>query len=186
MFDIPNMINPRQYSFYSFNDQIYRDFMMSVLSKLEPIQVPKKTVIFNELDETQEIYFFMKGTYEIGYSINLENKFALKYQHNVIGMYAVTFFKRSQFIYRTCKTCSGYFIRRFNWREILKDNDKHLCDEFKDQLAKEYEVKIMNKMNLKKSIELTRLSLRADFESHKFNSGHNDEGILKSGLRQQK
>jgi hypothetical protein len=35
-------------------------------------------------------------------------------------------------------------------------------------------------MNLKKSIELTRLSLRADFESHKFNSvrGTHDQGIL--------
>jgi hypothetical protein len=35
-------------------------------------------------------------------------------------------------------------------------------------------------------LELTRLSRRADFESHKFNSGLNDEGILKSALKEQK
>jgi hypothetical protein len=80
MFDIPNKINPRLYSFYSFNDQIYQDFMMSIMRNLEPIQVPPRTIIFNELDETQEIYFFMKGTNEIGFSINLENKFVLKYK----------------------------------------------------------------------------------------------------------
>jgi hypothetical protein len=100
-------------------------------------------------------------------------------------MYSVTFFKRSQFIYRTVSNCSGYFIRRFNWRQILESNDRRLCNEFKDQLAKEYEVKIMKKMNLKKSIELARLSLRADFESHKFNSGLYDQVILKSALREQ-
>jgi hypothetical protein len=79
--------------------------MMSVMRNLEPIQVSPRTIIFNELDETQEIYFFMKGTYEIGYSLNLETKFVLKYKQNVVGMYAVTFFKRSQFIYRTVTNC---------------------------------------------------------------------------------
>jgi hypothetical protein len=93
---------------------------MSVLSNLEPIQCVPKKILFNELDESQVIYFFMEGTYEIGYSINLESKFVLKFKQNAVGMYAVTFFKRSQFIYRTFNTCSGYFIRRFPWKKILE------------------------------------------------------------------
>jgi hypothetical protein len=50
-FDIPNMINPKQYSFYTFNDQVYSDFMMDIMQNLEPISLPKKTFIFDELEE---------------------------------------------------------------------------------------------------------------------------------------
>ena len=127
------MINPRQYSFYTFSDQVYSDFMMNVMQNLEPIQLKKKTQIFDELEEVQLIYFFMKGTYEIGFSINLENKYMLRYKnYSVVGIYAVTFFKRSPYIYRTATACSGYFIRRQCWREIMENNDNHLCAEFKD------------------------------------------------------
>lgn len=180
------MINPKQYSFYTFTDQVYSDFMMDIMQNLEPISLPKKKFIFDELEEVQLIYFFMKGTYEIGYSINLEKKFMLRYKnYSVIGIYNVTFFKRSPYIYRSATPCSGYFIRRHKWRDIMENNDGPLCTEFKDQIAKEFEVKIKKKMDLKKSSELMRLSLRADFESHKFTSGIYDQGILKSALREQ-
>ena len=41
-------------------------------------------------------------------------------------------------------------------------------------------------MNMKKATELARLSKRADFESHKFNSGFYDQGILRNALKAQK
>jgi hypothetical protein len=116
-------------------------------------------MIFDELEEVQLIYYFMKGTYEIGFTVNLENKYVLRYKnYSVVGIYSVTFFKRSPFLYRTATPCSGYFIRRQMWRDIMDNNDNHLCTEFKDQIAKEYEVKIKKKMNIKKTAELVRLS----------------------------
>jgi hypothetical protein len=51
-FDIPNMMNPNQYSFYSFEDQVYRDFMMHIMSNLEPISVKPNSIIFDELEES--------------------------------------------------------------------------------------------------------------------------------------
>ena len=35
--------------------------MIDVLNNLEPIAYPKRKVIYNELDESDMIYFFVKG-----------------------------------------------------------------------------------------------------------------------------
>ena len=50
----------------------------------------------------------------------------------VIGAYAVTFNKRSLFIYKTISEIRGYFIRRTNWvRIIINEEYKNIIPEFK-------------------------------------------------------
>ena len=83
-----------------------------------------KAYLIEELDEFNEITFFMKGLYEVGYSINNKHEFLPeKYTTNVIGAYGLTFNKRALFIYKTVKQCEGYFIRKKKWLEIIEDED---------------------------------------------------------------
>ena len=83
-----------------------------------------------------EIIFISKGNVDIGYEINKQRRFVLRYSdRGIFGGYNCTFNTRSIFIYR-CKTdCEGYFIRKDRWLEligmdpdiesILKNNIKH-------------------------------------------------------------
>jgi len=42
-------------------DQLYREWMINILTNLEPIQELKGKIIVNELDEATVIYFLSKG-----------------------------------------------------------------------------------------------------------------------------
>jgi len=167
------------------HDQCYRDFMLDVLRNLEPIALDPNTIIYNELDETDMIHFFTKGRFSVGFNVNLETRFPLSYKYyRIIGVYGVTFFKRSQYIYKTKTNTEGFFIRRKNWKNIIdpERNDRNVIHELKELIIREYEVKISRRMNFFKLEEIKRQRNRADYESHKFNSGYNDKGLLKSAM----
>ena len=67
--------NNNLHSRYVWDDPPYRSFMISILSKLEPRKEKPRTILIEELDEFNEITFFMKGLYEVGYSINNKHEF---------------------------------------------------------------------------------------------------------------
>jgi hypothetical protein len=114
-------------------------------------------MIFIEQEEVTEVYFFMKGIFDIGFNINLHTVYCLKYRdYTSIGAYAVTFFKRSDYIYKTAQSCNGYFIRRKIWCNILTEMDHHLVTEFKDQIVREYQIKIKRRMNYHKLCEVKK------------------------------
>ena len=56
-FPKPNKIGQVFKQFYNWEDQIYRDFMISMFMKLEPRFEIKGNIIFGELDEINEIIF---------------------------------------------------------------------------------------------------------------------------------
>ena len=62
--------NGYQHAHYTFEDQDYANMMLIVLSSLECIVTPKDTVIFQELDEITQMYFYMEGIFDIGFEIN--------------------------------------------------------------------------------------------------------------------
>lgn len=106
---------------------------MDIMQALEPIQIEKNTVLFYEQDEITEVYFFMQGTYEIGFNANLQDFFPMRYQHySVVGAYAVTYLRRSAFIYKTVTFSKGYFVRRKYWKIILDRGDRNIVNEFKN------------------------------------------------------
>jgi hypothetical protein len=49
------------YSFFSWNDEVYHNFMMDILRTLEPRQEDPNTYLFKELDDVNEVLFFNKG-----------------------------------------------------------------------------------------------------------------------------
>ena len=97
--------------------------MIDLLSCLEPRREEKYNILINELDEFNEVIFFIEGIYEIGFEINRVKTYVLRYKDkNVIGAYGVTFNKRSLFVFRTFSVCNGYSIRRTNWKKVINDH----------------------------------------------------------------
>ena len=56
--------------FYTWEDTVYREMMIEILTKLEPRLVPAGQIVFNTLDEVQELFFIIKGSIDIGFEVN--------------------------------------------------------------------------------------------------------------------
>lgn len=57
-FELPRK-GPRKLMKYTWEDSFYRDFMVSILSKLEPIKFTKNFIILDELDESSYVVFLL-------------------------------------------------------------------------------------------------------------------------------
>ena len=78
----------------------YRDFMISLLQGLEPRFEEKGSLLFDELQEISEIVFIIRGKVDVGYELNKNKRFVVRFQDQcVIGAYNCTFNVRSMFIY---------------------------------------------------------------------------------------
>lgn len=108
-------------AYYTWNDQQYREFMLQVLTHLEPRFEKKHTILIDELDEINEILFFSKGQVVVGYEINKQRWYCMRYiDRCVVGAYGLTFNQRSAFIYTALTNCHGYSIRKINWLKLLR------------------------------------------------------------------
>lgn len=101
----------------------------------------------------------MNGMYKIGYSINREYRFPLKYKGcNVIGAYGASFNKRAMFQYRTATYCVGYFIRKQNWDKIVNDDsNREMCEIFKKAARMNYINKVKSVLLECKEFEVRKL-----------------------------
>ena len=90
---------------------------MYILTHLEPFQEQKKTMMIDEFDEFTLIHFVHQGSMLIGFEINKETKYCLKYKDKcIIGAYGITFNRRAAFIYKTYTKIQGFFMRKSNWK----------------------------------------------------------------------
>lgn len=103
-------------SFYTWEDQNYRDFIMSILTQLEPIFIPAESTMFRELEEIQEVIFVQQGTVHVGFEVNRRQKFVVQFANKVIiGAYNCTFNKKTIFVYKSVSDVSGYMLRKQPW-----------------------------------------------------------------------
>lgn len=54
------------------------------MSKLEPRFEKKDTILFNELEDINEVLFIMDGEFEIGFEINSQKFYMFKCKNKVI------------------------------------------------------------------------------------------------------
>jgi hypothetical protein len=106
-----------------------------------------------ELDEVNEVIFFDKGTYEVGFEINKKVYYVIRYKNdknlkaNIIGAYGATFNTRSHFVYRTYTKCEGFYIRRTKWKEITDSDDhKIIAALLKEQVRVDYEESVTKRV----------------------------------------
>ena len=82
--------------------------MIAVLRALEPRHFAKGESILRDLDEVEEILFVQKGEYQVGYTVNNNEYFALKLkERTVVGDIAVIFRKRSEFLFKATTDIDG-------------------------------------------------------------------------------
>ena len=77
-------------------------------------------IIYNELQDVDEIYFFEKGSIDLGYQVDGKKLFKLRFREfNVVGSFYATFDRKAMFITKSYTYCTGYFIRKLNWVATL-------------------------------------------------------------------
>lgn len=124
MFDIPmNLDGNLKHARYTWDQPDYREFMYQTLCALEPIKYEPGTIVMDELEDISSIIFIMDAEYHIGVSIDRYQKFKIKMKNQDIGAYGMTMGYKSEFIYKTTKTCDGYYIRHKKWMPIVENPD---------------------------------------------------------------
>lgn len=113
----PNEDSVNQNAFFTFYDYQYRMFMESLLNCLEPRREDRGVILHDELDEVNEVIFFEDGVVNVGFDLNRKKTYVVRIDCDIlIGGYNVTFDKRCNFVYKTSQACSGFSIRRTNWK----------------------------------------------------------------------
>jgi hypothetical protein len=77
------MENINQNSFYTWSDFHYRKFMEALLNHLEPRRVEKGVIIYDELDEVNEVIFIETGMIDVGFEINRKQNFVIRLTQDV-------------------------------------------------------------------------------------------------------
>jgi len=151
------------YSFYTWDDVQYQNFMIDILKTLEPRVFAARETINFELDEVNEILFIEVGEYNIGYEVNKTEKFKLRMGPNtVIGAFNICFNKRQIFIHRTHTECRGYSIRKSNWKRIMDDYPEFFSI-LKRKVLYEFITKIRKPIMAFKEKDIIHYDQRADF-----------------------
>lgn len=109
--------------FMTWQETPFREYVVMLLTKLEPRFETRRTIIFDELEDVNDMIFIHKGKVVIGYEINKVKKYTLILRDKaIIGDHDVTFGKKSEFIYTALTDIEGFFVRHQNWQHILKNN----------------------------------------------------------------
>ena len=90
--------------------------MTEVLRSLQPRFERAGTIILEEMDECLEIVFVTGGCVAIGFEINKQRLYRLKLEEGaVIGGFNVTFYQRSNYIWKVMSDIEGFFIYKHVW-----------------------------------------------------------------------
>jgi hypothetical protein len=126
-FELALSNGPRRHMRYTWKDEQYRNFMIQILSSLEPIKFKEHCIILDELDDTSYVVFLKRDVlFYVGYSLNRRQIMRIKFKNRDVGGYGASFNKKSSFIFKTKQESEGYFIRKKNWLQIF--NDPYLQD----------------------------------------------------------
>lgn len=101
---------------YTWDDKIYRSFIIQLLKELEPRKELIDTMLMSENHNCYEVIFFEQGTYYIGYCLNNEIYWELKQSLvNMLFAYECSFRLRCKWTYKTKTQCLGYSMRTAAW-----------------------------------------------------------------------
>ena len=82
---------------------------------------------------------FTVGRFKCGYTLNKSKKWVKVFtKAYVIGLYGLTFHKRSKFIMQTMTYCRGHFIRKNNWHQIIKNLEANIKEKLLESIKKDY------------------------------------------------
>lgn len=110
-----------KHAYFNWQNQDYQEFMIHILKALEPICFEANSFISNLDEDVEEVIFIEQGVYDIGFNLNHMKRFKLRFgAKTVVGAFNVCFDKHQMFIYKTVTQCSGYFVRKLRWKQIME------------------------------------------------------------------
>ena len=116
--------------------------------------------------------FFTTGTYNVGFEINKEKYFVLKFNSAIhveaIGAFGCMYNRKAAYLYKTDSSCEGYSIRKYNWIKICKKHPR-LSDAFNEVTKKAYDQNIKIKIEAMKKSKIEEMEQRNDFEMLQYN-----------------
>ena len=150
--------------YFTWMDLEYRAFMIQMMVMLEPVRIPKRTILVDELEECAEVMFINEGQVVVGYEINKQKKYCLRFtDYCVVSAYNVTFNERAAFIYTALTNLNGFFIRKQNWYYLLQDNPL-IAYAMRRSIIFNYTFKIRSKVLAKKNMAMQEVVKRNDFQ----------------------
>lgn len=131
---------------------------------LIPRRELKGTVLFNTLEEVNEIFFIEQGCVNIGFEINRGHRFVIRLSSGgVVGGYNCTFNRKTQFVYQVCQDMEAQTLKKHEWRSLLSDPDYAvLSRSLRANQEREYLTRIKNRVTAEKAKYLDSLKRRAD------------------------
>ena len=116
------MVQSKATPFYDWDMLIYKEFMMTILNLLEPRLRSKESIVYQTVEDVEEMYFIMKGSVNIGFEFNrnIINVVRLR-QGCAIGAYNCTFDKKTIFNYSVNSRLEAFIIRKREWYHLMND-----------------------------------------------------------------
>jgi len=113
------------------------------------------------------VIFFIKGIVDLGFMINRKETYCLRlHKDSLLGAYNLCTNKRTKFIYKSVSHCSGYFIRRSNWKSIMDNPElEHVTACFEKSVTTYYKEKIYKRMVKEKQQMISKQKKRADYQA---------------------
>lgn len=121
-----------------------------------------KTIIYEELDEANEVTFIHRGSIELGYEINKRKKFILRRERVLLGCFELMNDIRFQFVIRAGRQCSGYFIRKKNWAK-LEDIFPQGYEHIQQRCASDYLRFMKTPIEKKRNEDISYFRKRKDY-----------------------
>jgi hypothetical protein len=125
----------RKHSYYTWRDEMYSEFMISLMSKLKPRFYKVGKVFINELDTIVELNFLIQGSYAVGFEVNKTKQFVRFFgKRSTFGCYNCIFNKKSYFVWQCVERIEAFAITKREWLEIEEEHEE-LCKIFKKKIA---------------------------------------------------
>jgi hypothetical protein len=77
--------NPREFfnQWHPVYDEIYKEFIIALCSKLEPIKFNRNKILYEELEQVTHVLLFEQGVFDVGYAVNGVTIYGLRYKNMV-------------------------------------------------------------------------------------------------------
>ena len=139
-------------------------FIITFLGYLEPINFKRGQIILNELDSVNQLYMFTESCIDVGYDINRQIKYKIRFRGSlIIGGFECSFHRRSQQIYKAQMESTGYMIRKRNWKKV-QDQFPEFYYQMRNKCLCFYISKIRKPINQQKIIDIQKYTKRADYK----------------------
>jgi hypothetical protein len=116
------------------------------LSFLEPRFLEKNQVIYQTVEDVEEMYFVMNGSVDIGFEFNRVIKTVVRLMKgSVIGAYNCTMDKKTIFNYSAHREMDAFTIRKQKWYYLINDPYfEEIALPMRKNIEKNYMSKIKN------------------------------------------